>query len=79
VTKTRPANKAELFGLFAHLEAELDRTGFLFPPDKRPAMVRNLRNMLARASFTEQDVRTLRGVIKALAQGPLGGKTPADD
>jgi tRNA/rRNA methyltransferase len=79
VKKTRPANKAELFGLFSHLEAELDRTGFLFPPDKRPAMVRNLRNMLSRANFTEQNVRTLRGVIKALAHGPLGGKAPADD
>lgn len=73
--RTRPANKTELFGLFAHLEAELDRAGFLFPADKRPAMVRNLRNMLSRAQFTEQDVRTLRGVIKALAQG---GKAQAD-
>lgn len=61
-----PATKAELFALFAHLEAELDQAGFLFPPAKRPAMVRNLRNMLQRAGFTEQDVRTLRGVIVAL-------------
>jgi tRNA/rRNA methyltransferase len=77
--KTRPANKSELFGLFAQLEAELDRAGFLFPPDKRPAMVRNLRNMLSRADFTEQDVRTLRGVIKALAHGPSGDKARAAD
>lgn len=60
------APKNELFGLFVHLESELDRAGFLFPPEKRPAMVRNLRNMLQRAQFTEQDVRTLRGVIVAL-------------
>lgn len=78
-TKTRPANKEELFGLFTHLEEELDRAGFLFPPDKRPAMVRNLHNMLSRAGFTEQDVRTLRGIIKALAQGPSGGKAQAGD
>jgi len=64
-----PAPKAELFGFFTHLESELDRSGFLFPPEKRPAMVRNLRNMLARAQFSEQDVRTLRGVIVALTGG----------
>lgn len=63
------ATKAELYALFGHLEEELDRAGFLFPPEKRPAMVRNLRNMLTRAQFTEQDVRTLRGVIVALTGG----------
>jgi len=66
---TRPANGEELLGLFLHLEAELDETGFLYPPEKRSAMVRNLRNMLERAELTEQDVRTLRGVIVALAEG----------
>ena len=67
--QTRPANAHEMQGLFDHLESELDQGGFLFPPEKRPAMVRNLRNMLQKAGLTEQDVRTLRGVIKALAQG----------
>ena len=61
-----PATKAELFGLFDHLERELDRLGFLHPPEKKPAMMRNLRTMLSRAGFTEQDVRTLRGVVAAL-------------
>ncbi len=69
--RTRPANAQEMQGLFGHLEVELDQAGFLFPPEKRPAMVRNLRNMLQRAGLTEQDVRTLRGVITALAQGRL--------
>jgi tRNA C32,U32 (ribose-2'-O)-methylase TrmJ len=35
--------------------------------------------MLSRADFTEQDVRTLRGVIKALAHGPSGDKARAAD
>ena len=30
---TRPATRAELFGLFGHLEDELDRAGFLRPVD----------------------------------------------
>jgi tRNA/rRNA methyltransferase len=64
-----PATKAEMAGLFEHLEAELDRAGFLYPPEKRPAMVRNIRNLFARADLTEQEVRTLRGVIAALVKG----------
>lgn len=63
---TRPATKAELTGLFEHLEGELDAAQFLLPVEKRPAMVRNLRNLLHRRDLTEQDVRTLRGVVVAL-------------
>lgn len=62
-----PAPQADLIRLFEHLEAELDESGFLWPEDKRPVMVRNLRNMLQRAQLTEQEVRTLRGVVKSLA------------
>jgi tRNA/rRNA methyltransferase len=61
------ASKRELADLFAHLEQELDASGFLQPPAKRPLMVRNLRNVLARAELTEQEVRTLHGVVTALA------------
>jgi len=63
---TRPGNKLELTHLFEHLESELDDSGFLRIPDKRPNMVRNLRNMLGRAGLTEQEIRTLRGVITSL-------------
>jgi tRNA/rRNA methyltransferase len=65
---TRPANKKELVALFEHLEAELIASGFLWPAEKRPAMVRSIRNMIQRANFTEQDVRTLRGAIASLAR-----------
>ncbi len=65
---TRPANKKELVGLFEHLEKELDDCGFLRPPEKRPAMVRNIRNMFQRAAMTEQEVRTFRGVISGLVR-----------
>lgn len=66
ISHTRPATREELFGLFAHLESELDRTGFLRPPEKRPAMVRAIRNMFHRMGATEQDVRTWRGIVAAL-------------
>ncbi|HEY4133722.1 MAG TPA: RNA methyltransferase [Alphaproteobacteria bacterium] len=61
------AGKQEMQSLFDHLEDELGRAGFLFPVDKRPRMIRNIRTMLLRAAFTEQEVRTFRGMIKALA------------
>jgi tRNA/rRNA methyltransferase len=64
-----PAQQAAMLGLYAQLEAELDAGGFFHPPEKRPSMVRNLRIALGRARFTEQEVRTLRGVITALAKG----------
>ena len=65
---TRPATKGELQGLFEHLERELDETGFLLPVEKRPAMIRNIRNLFQRTGMTEQEVRTFRGVIAALTK-----------
>ncbi|HAH10618.1 MAG TPA: rRNA methyltransferase [Alphaproteobacteria bacterium] len=74
----RPARREDLFGLFAHLEAELDRVEFLYPPAKRPAMVRNIRNMWHRANLTYQDVQTIRGMITALTRTPKRRK-PRDE
>jgi tRNA/rRNA methyltransferase len=68
-----PAPREELFRLFEHLEAELETGGFLFPPGNRPGMVRNLRAILHRANLTDQEVRTLRGVIVALTRGKRRG------
>jgi len=64
-----PAANAALLGMYEHLEAELHAGGFFWPPEKTEHMVQNLRAMLARARFTEQEVATFRGVIHALAKG----------
>jgi tRNA/rRNA methyltransferase len=63
----KAATRAELQGLFQHLEDELDAARFLQLPHMRPVMVRNLRNILTRAKLTHQEARTLHGVITALA------------
>ncbi|MDO8839697.1 MAG: RNA methyltransferase [Parvibaculum sp.] len=76
--QTRPASKAELLGFFVHLEGELDRFGFLKPPEKRPSMIRNLRNMFQRAVLTEQEIRTLRGVVAALTRRFPKGEGPPE-
>ena len=65
----RPATKQELLGLFEHLESELDRLGFFNPQHKRPTVVDNLRTFFLRANATDQEVRTLRGIVATLAQG----------
>ncbi len=60
------ATKDELIGLFDHLEGELDDAGFLKPPEKRASMVRNIRTLIQRMEPSEQEVRTLRGIVAAL-------------
>ena len=65
---TELASQEDILRLFEHLERELDESGYLFPPDKRPTMVRNLRSIFLRANLTEPEVRSLRGAVKALVQ-----------
>jgi tRNA/rRNA methyltransferase len=64
----KPVTEGELFQFFAHLEDELLKSGFLYPPDKAPPAIRNLRALFHRANMTDQEVRTLRGMIKALVR-----------
>ncbi len=63
------ATRADLINFFERLERALDETGFLFPPEKRPGMVRNLRNLFGRIAMTEPEVNTLHGIVSALRQG----------
>ncbi len=65
-----PAAKENLVRMFEHLEGALDRAGFFRPPEKRGHMVLALRAMLQRAGLSEQEVRTLRGMIAALDRRP---------
>ena len=60
------ADKKELVAFFLHLERELDECGFYRVEEKRPSMVRNVRNMFERADLTVQEVRTLHGIVHEL-------------
>ena len=62
-----PATKAHLLNFFEHLEQELDRAEFFRVPAKRPPMVRALRNLFQRTHPTEQEIRSLHGVVTALS------------
>jgi tRNA/rRNA methyltransferase len=70
--RSAPAGKQQLFAFFADLEAELDKVEFFRPPEKRPTMSINLRNIFARMQPTSQDIQTLHGVIMAIAEGRKG-------
>ncbi len=62
-----PATQQDMLNFYAHLEGELDTCGFLRVGEKRPRMVRNIRNIFNRTELTDQEVRTLRGIVACLA------------
>ncbi|HEU5047933.1 MAG TPA: RNA methyltransferase [Rickettsiales bacterium] len=68
VTKSPFTTKEELKGFFDHLERRLDRVNFWNVDEKKSKMWMNLQNIFTRANLTEQEVRTLHGVIRALAE-----------
>ena len=67
--ETTVAAKALVENLLVHLIDELDASGFLRNAPKRPGMVRNLYHLFQRGEVTEQELRTLHGVISMLALG----------
>src|SRR6266481_4433532 len=74
---SRPATKEELLNFFDHLEEELEKNGFLRNREARPSMVRNLRSLFQRAQCTEQELRTLHGVVTAFAGPRERAPTPS--
>jgi tRNA/rRNA methyltransferase len=67
--ETTVAPKGQVENLLVHLVDELDASGFLRNAPKRPGMVRNLYHLFQRGEVTEQELRTLHGVISMLALG----------
>jgi tRNA/rRNA methyltransferase len=70
--KSGPAPKQQLLAFFADLERELERVEFFRPAEKRETMTINLRNIFQRMQPTQQDIRTLHGVVLAIAEGRKG-------
>src|SRR6185312_11403961 len=70
--KSPQASKQQLLAFFKALEGELEKVEFFRPPDKRDTMQINLRNIFTRMALSQQDIRTLHGVITAIAEGRKG-------
>lgn len=62
-----PAPQEELEGMIGQLDRMLEEANFFFPPDRTPATRRTLRTLLTKPGWSSQEVRTLRGVLSALA------------
>ena len=66
---TKVAAKGDLDYFLMHLVDQLDACGFLRNAPKRPGMVRNIRHLFERGEVTEQELRTLHGIVTGLALG----------
>ena len=70
------ATRAEIQGFFDQLEAGLDEADFWKVDNKKPIMWQNLRSLFIRSQLSEQEVRTLRGMVRALMEGRRLPVTP---
>ncbi|MCI5045857.1 MAG: RNA methyltransferase [Aquisalinus sp.] len=67
-----PADHSDVEGLVGHLFETLEPTGYFHPPEKRETLERNLRTVLTRVEFTQNEIHLLRGVLKALGRSQGG-------
>ncbi|HWV55198.1 TrmJ/YjtD family RNA methyltransferase [Pseudorhodoplanes sp.] len=70
--KSPPAPKEQLIAFFNDLENELERIEYFRPHEKRGTMTVNMRNIFTRMQPTQQDIRTLHGIVMALVEGRKG-------
>lgn len=66
IGETAPASLEQLQYFLSNLEQKLDQTNFWRADYKKPIMWRNLKSIFTRMDLTEQEVRTLNGVIDFL-------------
>ncbi|MFZ2100617.1 MAG: RNA methyltransferase, partial [Oricola sp.] len=78
-----PAPKEQLYGFFDQLEQALDSRGYFRPPERRPALVENIRAVFTRAGLSAEEIRVLRGIVSSLDRfspgNPRGAGSPGDD
>lgn len=61
-----PATQDKMEEFFVRLETELEDGLFFKARDLKPTMLRNIRAMFMRARLSDQELRTLHGIISAL-------------
>ena len=67
-----PADQGEVHGFIKRLEKDLDERKFFRSDDLRATMQRNIQNIFTRSDISDQELRTLHGILSALR----GNKTP---
>lgn len=66
IGETIPATQSTLQHFLNDLERDMDKSNYWREDHKKPLMWQNLQNIFTRLQLTEQDLRTLRGVIQSL-------------
>jgi len=66
----QPASHAELDGMIAHLDAELEAKGYFHPPSRTRATRNTIRTIFTKASWSSREVKAIRGIIRALVDRP---------
>lgn len=64
----KPATKQDINYMIQHLIDELDQRNFFYPEEKRPSLISVISHIFTRNNLSEQEVRTLRGVIRQLSE-----------
>ena len=65
---SQPATKDELGNFLTRLETSLETAGFFTSIEAQPSMTHNVRAAFTRQMLTEQEIRTLHGVLTALTK-----------
>ncbi len=66
------AEQAQLEGLIGQLYEALEAVDYFFPPDRTQATKNTIRTLLNKAGWSTREIQALRGIIRALADGPRG-------
>lgn len=63
---SEPATQKQVQEFLERLMMEIDDGNFFRNPDVRPHMERNITNLFTRARATDQEIKTLHGIVSAL-------------
>jgi len=63
------ATKSDWNGLFEQLDQYLEETHYYRVAHKKRVMWQNMKNMLMRGHWSEQEIRTFRGMLRVLYEG----------
>lgn len=64
-----PAPKAHWNALFDQIDTYLEETDYYRVDHKKEVMWQNMRNMFLRGNWSEQEIRTFRGMLRILYEG----------
>jgi tRNA/rRNA methyltransferase len=67
-----PAAHAELEGLIGQIDGALADVGYYHPPERTQATRNALRTILTKPGWSSREIQAMRGLIRALSEGPRG-------